>query len=251
VERFTARPSELDIDNVKIDKIVNQVWFDKYLEFTDMLQKLSKGRFPVGQPIMRGPSDIIGTILGQDRMVYYFYDNPDRTVELLNEATAIFLDVIKEQKKHIDTFYGGTSMGFYDLWCPGNCIWFQDDLNALLSPGIYENYVYDTHKWISKSYDYSMFHLHPASFFILDYLIKIKELKAIQINKDVGGPSVEEMIPLLQKVQQEKNLVLWGDFNEYELNILRGKLRPEGLYIIIFSEDEGIEHINKLRSVFA
>jgi len=37
---FIARSSELDIDNVKINKIVNRDWFDKYIEFTDDLLKL-------------------------------------------------------------------------------------------------------------------------------------------------------------------------------------------------------------------
>ena len=82
-----------------------------------------------------------------------------------------------------------------------------------------------------------MMHLHPASFYVIDYLLEIDALNAIQINKDVGGPSVEEMFPVFQKVQKKKNLVLWGDFTEEELTLLSRNLPPEGVYIMAFSEN--------------
>lgn len=233
---FVAHSQDTDVNHFDIEKAFNKNWYEKYMEFTCMLSEIGKDIFPVGQPIMRGPTDIAGTILGQGQLVYDFYDYPEKVVRLMNDSVDIFLDIIKEQKSKIDSFYGGSSIGFYDLWCPGECIWYQDDLNALLSPEIYEKYVYDIHKRICKSYEYSLIHLHPASFYIVDYLLQIDELSAIQINKDVGGPSVEEMILVFQKVQEKKNLIVWGDFNREEMGILTKNLKPEGLYIIIFSE---------------
>ena len=73
--------------------------------------------------------------------------------------------------------------------------------------------------------------------FGIDYLLDIEALNAIQINKDVGGPSVEEMLPIFQKVQKQKNLVLWGDFTEEEFAMLSHHLPPEGVYIMTFSEN--------------
>lgn len=234
---FVAHATGEKPKDVQLQNIIHKEWFKKYLEFTEMLQALGNDKFPVGQPIMRGPTDIVGTILGQTELVYAFYDHPEQVVTLLNEAVDRFLEVIHEQKKYIQDFYGGYSMGFYDLWCPGDCIWFQDDLNALFSPNLYEEYIYDTHKRLARSAEYTMMHLHPASFYVVDYLLEIEELNAIQINKDVGGPSLEEMLPIFQKVQQRKHLVVWGDFNKEEIDLLSQHLKPEGLYIIIFSEE--------------
>jgi hypothetical protein len=234
---FVAHPTGQTLEDVHLQNIICQAWFEKYLEFTAMLQELGNGTFPVGQPIMRGPTDIVGTILDQTNLVYAFYDDPEKVVQLLHHAVDRFLGVLQEQKKHIQSFYGGYAMGFYDLWCPGECIWFQDDLNALCSPKIYEKYIYDTHKRLSKSAEYTMMHLHPASFYVIDYLLEIEDLNAIQINKDVGGPSVEEMLPIFQNVQQKKNLIVWGDFNNEEIELLSRHLDPEGLYITIFSEE--------------
>ena len=238
---FVAHPTHQHIEELHLQNVIHEEWLKKYLEFTAMLQELGKETFPVGQPIMRGPTDIVGTILGQTELVYAFYDHPEKVVTLLHDAVDRFLDVMQEQKKRIRDFYGGYSMGFYDLWCPGDCIWYQDDLNALFSPNLYEQYIYDTHKRLARSAEYTMIHLHPASFYVVDYLLEINELNAIQINKDVGGPSVEEMLPIFQKVQQRKNLVLWGDFTEQEVQLLSQNLPPEGVYIMIFSESEEIQ----------
>lgn len=223
---FIADCQDKDMEKINIERLFNREWLDLFLDFTEMLRELGRDRFPVGQPILRGPTDVAGTILGQDELVYSFFDNPCDTAKLLSDFADFLLYVIAEQKKHIDSFEGGFSMGFYDLWCPGDCIWFQDDLTALLSPGIYEKYIYDIHKRISESYEYSMIHLHPASFFILDFLLDIKELKAIQINKDKGGPPLEEMIPQLSKVKQAKNLIVWGDFTTEEFHLMRDQLSP-------------------------
>ena len=223
-----------------------QPWLDRYLEFTRMLTEVGEGRFPVGQPIMRGPTDIVGTLLGQERLVYEIYDHPDEVRRLLRESAEIFLSVIREQKRLIDGFHGGSSMGFYDLWCPGDSIWYQDDLNALLSPEIYDEIVYPVHRMIPKDYEYSLFHLHPASFFILDSLLTIEDLKVVQINKDEGGPSVAEMMPVFRKVQEKKNLALWGSFSPEEVTLISEQLPPEGVYVMVAIETPE-ESVNYLR----
>ena len=238
---FVAHSTHQAIEELHLQNVIHKAWLRKYLEFTEMLQELGQDKFPVGQPIMRGPTDIVGTILGQTELVYAFYDHPEKITTLLHNAVDRFLEVMREQKKRIQDFYGGYAIGFYDLWCPGDCIWYQDDLNALFSPNLYEQYIYNTHKRLARSAEYTMFHLHPASFYVVDYLLEIEELNAIQINKDVGGPSVEEMLPVFQKVQQEKNLVLWGDFTAQEVELLSHHLRPEGVYIIVFTEDVTIQ----------
>lgn len=233
---FIASSDHRSIEDADVGEIRNEHWLDKYIEFTCMLEKLSQGRFPVGQPIMRGPTDILGTIVGQDHLVYSFYDYPEKVARLLNDTVDVILYVIGEQKKHVSQFHGGQSIGFYDLWCPGRCIWFQDDLNALLSPEIYRKFIYEAHNRISRAYEYSLVHMHPAAFFLIDDFIGMPYLDAIEINKDVGGPSVTEMLPVFKKVQQAKKLVLWGDFSEEELLEINGALKPEGLCIITVKE---------------
>jgi hypothetical protein len=210
-------------------------WVRKYVEFVVKLSKLSAGRFPVGQPILRGASDIVGALLGQTEMVFAIYEEP----EIVRAAYFTVLDGLRQlialQFEATPRFLGGYSMGLYEVWCPEKCIWFQEDLSALLSPQIYADFLLDPDASVCEGYAYTAAHLHPASFFIVDSLLQIDALKAIQINKDVGGPSVAEMIPVFRKVLERKNLIVFGDLDEAEIDCLTGKLPPMGLFLNIFA----------------
>ncbi len=82
-----------------------------------------------------------------------------------------------------------------------------------------------------------LFHLHPSSFFIIDQLIDLDALKVIQINKDLGGPSVEEMLPVFKKVLAKKQLVVWGEFDDDEIALLLDQLPAKGLMLHLVAPD--------------
>jgi hypothetical protein len=84
-----------ELDRVRLDP--QNPWFLKYLEFTEKLVRLSAGRFPVGMPIMRGPSDIVGAIMGQTEMVFALADESERMKEFFNRAAEAFLGVLTAQ----------------------------------------------------------------------------------------------------------------------------------------------------------
>ena len=193
---------------------------EKYFEFIEKLNTLSAGRFPIGQPIMRGASDVVGALLGQMELVYALADEPEAIQEAFFKVMDALRSVIKSQWDATPDFHGGYSMGFYHVWCPDKCIWFQEDLSALLSPQIYKAFLREPDASVCNGYDYTAVHLHPASFFILDMYMQMEGLKAIQINKDVGGPSVKEMMPSFRKVLASKNLIIYGDLDEEEIDCI-------------------------------
>ncbi len=210
-------------------------WLRKYLEFTSALVELSRGRFPVGMPIMRGPSDMTGAVLGQTRMVYAMADEPEKMKAFFLGVTDLFLRVLEEQNRLIPPFHGGTALGFYHVWAPGGSVWFQEDLSAIMSPAMYREFLAEPARRICAGKDHTCIHLHPASFFILDELFRIDELKAVEVNKDVGGPSVPEMVPQLRRILEKKNLVLWGDFTLEDLDCMKSNLPKEGLFLHVIA----------------
>lgn len=188
-------------------------WLEKYLEFTRKLVNLSDGRFPVGQPIMRGPSDIVGALVGQANLILLMADYPECMPTVFRRCADIFREVIELQQQEIPVWREGASFGFYHLWTPGKNIWFQEDLSALYSPAYYDQFLRAADESICRGYDYTLLHLHPSSFFILDRLLGIEGLRAIEVNKDVGGPSVAQMIPVMTRIQEKRNLVVWGELS--------------------------------------
>jgi hypothetical protein len=234
---FVSRPTGATVETQGAVRLQHgHPWLEKFLEFTRALVTLSAGRFPVGEPIMRGPSDMLGALLGQEAMVYAILEHPEKCAALLHHVTEAFLQVMRQHNDLIEDFHGGRSMGFYNVWTPGPCIWYQEDLSALLSPTLFKHMLRPCGEMICAGYDYTAIHLHPSSFFIVDELLQIDKLRAIEVNKDVGGPSVPEMMSLLQKIAERKNLILWGDLTEDDLACIQQHLPTSGVYLHIVAE---------------
>jgi hypothetical protein len=248
-ESFIAQPQDSgnELSGSRLDQVLNadiledNPWFDLYLAFTERLVKWSQGRFPVGQPILRGISDMLGALLGQTEMIYAMYDEPEQMAGLASDATELFLSVVKQQFARIPPFEGGYSIGFYHVWTPGRCIWFQDDLSALLSPGLFSQFIRPNNQAICSGYDFSAMHLHAASFQHLDAILQLDQLKAIEINKDVGGPSIKAMLPVFHKVvRQGKRLIIWGSLDLEDIQIIRQELAGLPVFLNIVAESVDI-----------
>lgn len=237
-ESFTSRPwlsSPAEaLEKVRFDP--ENPWLKKYLEFTTALVTQSRGRFPVGMPIMRGPTDMIGALLGQQEMVLaLMMEDPALMRRLIERVTAAFLSVLEAQRRLVPAFHGGTALGFYHVWAPGPSIWFQDDLSALLSPKLYREFFLDAARMILAGHSHTAVHLHPASFFIVDELLTLDDLNVVEVNKDIGGPSVREMLPVLSKIMQTRGLILWGDLTIEDLEAVKRHLPCRGLCLNVIA----------------
>lgn len=217
---------------------INDLWLNKYLEFLEKLVLLSRGRFPVGQPIIRGLSDIMGALRGQTEFVLDFYDNPNEAWGLLKKIKDYLLIVFEEQQKRIAEFHGGYSVALFDLWAPGTNFYIQEDLSSLLNPEIFRKYFFVLDKSICENptFDYCTFHIHTPSFFILDDLMRIDKIKVFEITKDEGGAQIIEMLPQLKKIIAKKRLILWGPLNEQDIDIILNNIPYNGLYLHILAE---------------
>jgi hypothetical protein len=56
------------------------------------------------------------------------------------------------------------------------------------------------------------------------------------VNKDVGGPSVKEMMGEFKKIMDKKCLIIWGDLDEEDIDCIKGELPNNGLYLNIIAE---------------
>jgi DNA-binding FadR family transcriptional regulator len=245
-ESFTSRPLQGSpaevLEKVRFDP--ENPWLEKYLEFISALVQHSRGRYPVGMPIMRGPTDMLGALLGQQEMVMaLMQEDPAVLRSLIERVTRAFLSVIEAQNRLVPPFHGGSSLGFYHAWAPGPSIWFQDDLSAILSPKLYREFFLDAARLILSGYVYTAFHLHPSSFFILDELLSLENLRVIEVNKDIGRPSVKEMLPVLSKIMETRGLILWGDLTIEDLEVVKRALPCRGLcfHVVAPSVEEAEE----------
>jgi hypothetical protein len=69
-------------------------------------------------------------------------------------------------------------------------------------------------------------------------MLSNERLRVIQINKDVGGPCVEAMLPEFRKtLEKGRNLVIWGDLTIEDIKIDYDNLPPEGIFFNLVEPD--------------
>lgn len=235
---FVTEPWMTSLDQVDgIELRPDNPWLLKYLEFTEKLVRLSDGRFPIGQPILRGPADVVGSTMGQAEMVLAMVDEPEIMKAFFMKSAVAQRELIRRMWELTPLFHDGAAMGFYHVWTPEPCIWYQEDLSTIMSPSMYDEFLCPVEKEICDGYAQTMIHLHPAAFFILDSLLENDFLSAIQVNKDVGGPSVPEMISEIRKIVERKNFVFWGDLTVDDIKCLRDNLPAKGLFFFTTAPD--------------
>jgi hypothetical protein len=212
-------------------------WRRKYLEFITALNDRFRGRCPVGQPILRGISDMIAALRGTSEMVFDLCDDPEPFRSLAGRCTDLLVALVEEQQRITGPFAGGYEVEQLALWAPDRIIRMQEDGSAFLSPALYVKYLQGEDERQASSFPYSVIHLHSSSLFLLDVILNVESLKCIQINKDVGGMDVSGMLPFFEKVQDRgKRLMIRGKLDHDDLKLLRSRLSPNGLYLQIVVE---------------
>jgi hypothetical protein len=221
-----------------LDLSSDNPWRRKYLEFVAALNDRFRGRCPVGQPILRGVSDMIAALRGSSQMIFDLYDHPEQFRRLAGHCSDLLVALVAEQQSITGPFAGGYEVEQLALWAPGRIIRLQEDGSAFFSPSLYVQHLRGEDERQASSFPYSVIHLHSSSLFLLDEIFNVESLKCIQINKDVGGLEVSGMLPFFKKVQQRgRRLLIRGKLDHGDLALLKGELSPNGLYLQIVVEN--------------
>jgi len=206
-------------------------WVEKMAEFISALSEQSGGRYPVGMTLMRGISDLLSALYGQERFLFRMMESPEEVKSVAESLTEYWIAMGRYLLDRLPLFHGGTGAFFYGVWCPGKTIWYQEDAAALLSPALYEQCIFESTRRIADSFPHSVIHLHPSSFVPIEYLMKTP-LSAIELHRDTGGAGIEELFGYHRTVLAKKPLILWGNLSENEFESILTRLPHRGLAVI-------------------
>jgi hypothetical protein len=214
-------------------------WFKKHLEFTDALVRHSDGRYPVSPATFLGPSDIFAELRGHTQSILDILDEPGLAAQALWRAARLLDELVTETSMRLPRFQGGFFDGEYQLWAPGPLITIQEDASGLYSPATYRQLLQPLDRYLASRHEYSLIHLHSSSMFILDALLEIEELKCFEINNDVTGPPLADMVPYFQQVQlAQRPLMIRGSLTPEDARLLMGSLEARGLYLLVIVEGQ-------------
>jgi len=209
-------------------------WLRVYLDFLRALVRLSAGRYPVSQPILRGVSDLMGALRGHSQVLIDCIEFPERARPLARACADALIHVITRHLEAAEPFHGGYSIEQYSLWCPDRIVRLQEDASSVYSPTLYREIIKPEDRRVAAAFPLCLIHLHSSSLFLLDDFLDIDDIDVFQINRDAVGVHLQEMVPGLKKIQDAGRLLLLrADFQEEEIALVARELSPIGLMIQI------------------
>ena len=226
-------------DWADLDAIVaDEGWLEKLDAFVDFLAQRAAGSYPIVQPLMRGPIDMMTFALGHERMCFALMESPQEAKALLSICADIFIQAAQRRLDHTPPFAGGYLSGF-GIWAPGTVVRNQVDNATLISPAVYQEQVFEHDLRVMEAFDFSVIHLHSGCLHIIDTLLAAEAPHIIQVSIDFpGGPLAAEIMPILEKILQKKPLIVTGPVTPAELQDLEALSPPGRLCIQVAKIEE-------------
>ncbi|HCM28421.1 MAG TPA: hypothetical protein DIC34_18135 [Treponema sp.] len=207
-------------------------WFRKYIEFVRVLTERAGGRYPVGLPILRGVTDVMGALRGHTEAIIGLMEDPAEATAFAGRAAEVLIALTKAHHAATVPFRGEHFIEAYSMWAPGPLVRMQEDATAVYSPDLYRNIVLEADRRIARAFPYSIIHLHSSSLFLLDDFLSIKEIGVFQVNRDVGEMGLPDLIPYLKRIQEEgRRIFLRGPLDKDDFELVAKNLSPIGLMV--------------------
>ncbi|MBD3307198.1 hypothetical protein GF339_12275 [candidate division KSB3 bacterium] len=247
VEERNASWEELETLQLEDDN----PWLLTYLDFLAALERQAEGRYPVGQPFFRGITDLIGALRGHNQALIDCLEQPQRIRRLAHQCADVLSDVTRKQYEVIQPYQDGYFVEQFSLWSPDITVRLQEDASAIYSPRLYRDLIQDADRALAGAFPYSLIHLHSSSLFLLDDFLAITDMDAFEVNKDVGGLSVEEMLPFFQTIQaHDRCLVIRGELTREDIAVMQNQLSPNGLLLqIVVDQVSAIDQYQGIREI--
>lgn len=208
----------------------NPDWLAALIRQTERLNSDDSLPCPTGQTVLRGPGDLAEAMLGAEILCLAIADEADWLEDFLWSCTDLFILAARAQLDRIKPVWGGY-FNFFGFWSPEPCVRVQEDVQAILSPAQYRQWLRPCLERIVAQFPYSMFHIHSGSLKMVDEVISVPGLTALEVAIDEPpyAPPITEQIPILQQIQERIPLFIEGEMSPEDIDILTGELKPEGL----------------------
>ena len=228
-------------------------WIQKYLQFIEIYYQSFGDLYPIGQSVIRGPSDLACALLGAESATMALVTEPEAMRGLLGYVTDRLEEFLRLQLQHLPMFQDGYVVGQYEIWAPQPVVRIQEDFSVLYSPQLYDEFLKPLDERLADISPYSLMHIHASSLFLIENFLSVSTIKAFQVSKDAGTDSIAAMLPGLRKIQQAgRPLIVKGTFDDHDLQLMRSNLSATGLCLqpVVSNVDEARRMLPRIRTLW-
>jgi hypothetical protein len=219
------------VESVRFDP-GNRYW-QATLRQIDYVIEHYGGRVMLGQVDLGGPLDVVGALRGTQRMCYDVVDQPDRVRDLCDRLAEIWKQFYDIQVDLLRPYADGGSCCWLPMWGPGRVGIVQDDLGLLVGADDYQRLVLPSIRTMLAHVDHGVYHFHAAARHLLDLLLDLPELHAIQYGVDPNSPPILECMDDLARIQQAGKGLFVGILKPEEVAPIRETLDPTSLVLLV------------------
>ena len=171
-------------------------------------------------------------LLGGEALCLAMMDEAEWLGPLLHSCTDIIIRAARCQLDVIPPLWGGyfNVFGFHS---PAPCVRVQEDVQRILTPPLYRRWLRPCLARIVAAFPFSMFHIHSGSLNMVDEVISVPGLDALEVAVDEPpyAAPVTDQIDLFRRIQDRVPLFIQGRMTRAEVDALTGGLSPRGLGI--------------------
>lgn len=208
-------------------------WAKLMDRFLQRAADLAQGKLPVRHLHLRGIIDMLAAYLSEEALCLAVFDEPSALARLAQKFVELHLATAHRELDMIPRWQGG-SVSSWNLYAPGPLLDYQIDASSLFSSRVYREHFLEIDRQVLASFPYSIIHLHAVGLHLLDVVLDIPELGAIQISLDreTGVWNKEHMLECCKRTQARgKSLLVHGELSEREFLEFTSALDPRGLAI--------------------
>ena len=232
-----ARPVNIETKKAIVDFDISRAIESGWIEIMDKIlikaESVSNSTIAVRQLHLRGIIDMLAAYLGEERMSLALYDYPYEIENLCDKFSDLYINIVKRGLK-LRSVWNKGYVSSWKLFAPGPNLDYQIDASSIISPKQYEKHILKYDKKIIKEFPFSLVHLHACGLNMLNSILKIDELKAIEISpdKETHAWDKEKIIESCEKIQNKsKSVCIYGKLTEDEVKEFKERLNSRGLAI--------------------
>ena len=238
----TAKPVTNSVESFASDFQLSEALQSPWLKVMDKVIETAVGfagtDIAVRQLHMRGIIDMLAACIGEESLCLALHDR-DRHLNQLGDAfTQLYIEVAL-RGLHLRPQWNGGYVSTWGLFAPGSLLDYQADASSMIAPDLYKEFFIKYDSSIISEFEHSIVHVHACGLHIIDALLQIDELNAIEISLDreTGVWFPQKLIDYCKEIQSAgKSVLIYGQLSKAELEVFLAALSPVGLAIFHWNE---------------
>lgn len=247
-----AEPCFQNWDQFTHYDVKKTAWFHTLMDNTKRaVDALDPSKYPFCCMAFRGAVDMAEAVMKGEHLCIAVYESPRELKEMLSRITDIIIETALAHSALLPSHHGGF-FNSYGIWTPGRTVTFTVDGACLFSPACYEEFFLPHDIRLCEAFETPFVHLHAAArqHFLswaaipnlgLQCVIDQAWLPQTESNRPIG-PQLDELLSLFATLRQKKSLMLYGYWEENQIDRAMTALPTGGMAIVGMVRDPDATH---------